>query len=293
MTSASTLLELPPALAVTQSIDALVDPIFISDLHLAPHRPRTMQRFVRLLREDVPRYRELVILGDLFEFWIGDDAGAAAMPVVGALAAVAASGKRVYLMHGNRDPLLGREFTGAAGATLLADPIIAEVAGTTTLLSHGDAWCTRDVAYQQFRAMVRNPDFQRDFLGKPIEQRLAIAKNARMQSETEKAVKAMDIMDVTPEAVVAALSDAGVRRIIHGHTHRPAAHVVDLDGVSAERWVLPDWDLDGDERRAAPSESPAPAGGGREATGGEHMLEPRGGYLDFVEGQPRIVLFDD
>ena len=257
----------PPALAVTRSIDALIDPIFISDLHLAPHRPRTMQRFARLMREDVPRYRELVILGDLFEFWIGDDAGADAKPITDALAAAAASGQRVFLMHGNRDPLLGHDFTSAAGATLLADPIIADIAGTTTLLSHGDAWCTRDIAYQQFRAMVRNADFQRDFLGKPIQQRVAIAKSARMQSETEKAVKAMDIMDVTPEAIVAALRDAGVRRIIHGHTHRPAAHVIDLNGVSAERWVLPDWELEGDELR--------------------------GGYLDFVDGRPRLVFFDD
>ncbi len=257
----------PPALAVTRSIEPLIDPIFMSDLHLAPQRPRTMQRFLRLMHEDVSRHRELVILGDLFEFWVGDDAAPSATPVIDALAAASAAGQRVFLMHGNRDPLLGHSFTNAAGATLLADPIIADVAGTTTLLSHGDAWCTRDVAYQQFRSMVRNPEFQRDFLGKSIEQRVAIAKNARMQSETEKATKAMDIMDVTPEAIVAALNEAGVRRIIHGHTHRPAAHVIDLDGASAERWVLPDWDLD--------------------------EAEPRGGYLDFVDGQPRMVLFDD
>ncbi len=168
-------------------------------------------------------------------------------------------------MHGNRDPLLGHDFARAAGATLLADPIIADVAGTSTLLSHGDAWCTRDVAYQQFRAMARNPDSQRGFLAKSVDERIAMAKGARMLSDTEKSNKAMDIMDVTPEAVVAALKSAGVRRIIHGHTHRPAAHVLDLDGVAAERWVLPDWDLDD--------------------------AEPRGGYLDFVDGRPRLVLF--
>jgi UDP-2,3-diacylglucosamine hydrolase len=257
----------PPALAVTPSIAPLLDPIFISDLHLALDRPATLRRFFRFMQADAPLHRELVILGDLFEFWIGDDASEAAKPVIDALAAAAATGQRVFLMHGNRDPLLGHQFTNAAGATMLADPIIADVAGTPTALSHGDAWCTRDIAYQQFRAMVRNPAFQRNFLAKPVEQRISIARNARQMSDTEKAIKAMDIMDVTPAAIEGALRAAGVRRIIHGHTHRPAAHIVELDGSAAERWVLPDWDLDG--------------------------AEPRGGYLDFVEGQPRLVLFDD
>ncbi len=260
------LVDPPPALAVTHSIEPLVDPIFISDLHLALERPATLRRFFRFMQADAPRHRELVILGDLFEFWIGDDASPPAQPVIDALAVASSSGQRVFLMHGNRDPLLGHDFANAAGATLLADPIIAEVAGTTTLLSHGDAWCTRDVAYQQFRSMVRSPAFQRDFLAKPVDQRVAIAKGARMQSDTEKATKAMDIMDVTPEAISAALREAGVRRIIHGHTHRPAAHVIDLDGANSERWVLPDWDLD--------------------------EAEPRGGYLEFVDSRPRLVFFD-
>jgi len=261
------LVDPPPALAVTHSIEPLVDPVFISDLHLAPERPATLRRFFRFMQGDAPGHRELVILGDLFEFWIGDDASSSAKPVIDALAAASSSGQRVFLMHGNRDPLLGHGFAHAAGATLLADPIVAEVAGTTTLLSHGDAWCTRDVAYQQFRAMVRDPEFQRGFLAKSVEERITVAKSARLVSDTEKSLKAMDIMDVTPEAIGAALKNAGVRRIIHGHTHRPAAHVIDLEGASAERWVLPDWDLDD--------------------------AEPRGGYLDFVDSLPRLVFFDD
>ncbi|MEO8187623.1 MAG: UDP-2,3-diacylglucosamine diphosphatase [Burkholderiaceae bacterium] len=261
------LVDPPPALAVTQSIEPLIDPVFISDLHLALERPATLQRFFRFMQADAPRHLELVILGDLFEFWIGDDASPAANPVIDALAAASNAKQRVFLMHGNRDPLIGHEFARAAGATLLADPIIVEVAGTTTLLSHGDAWCTRDVAYQQFRAMVRDPEFQRGFLAKSIDERIAVAKSARLASDTEKSLKAMDIMDVTPEAIGAALKSAGVLRIIHGHTHRPAAHVIDLEGTSAERWVLPDWDLD--------------------------ATEPRGGYLDFVDGRPRLVFFDD
>ena len=261
------LIDPPPALAVSQSIEPLVDPVFISDLHLALERPATLQRFFRFMQADAPRHLELVILGDLFEFWIGDDASSAAKPVIDALEAASKAKQRVFLMHGNRDPLIGHDFARAAGATLLADPIIADVAGTTTLLAHGDAWCTRDVAYQQFRAMARNPESQRLFLGKSVDERIAMAKGARMLSDTAKSNKAMDIMDVTPEAVIAALNSAGVRRIIHGHTHRPAAHVIDLDGTTAERWVLPDWDLDDPE--------------------------PRGGYLDFVDGHPRLVFFDD
>ena len=261
------LIDPPPALAVTQSIEPLIDPVFISDLHLALERPATLQRFFHFMQADAPRHLELVILGDLFEFWIGDDAAPAAKPVIDALAAATKAKQRVFLMHGNRDPLIGHDFAHASGATLLADPIIVDVAGTRTLLSHGDAWCTRDVAYQQFRAMARNPDSQRGFLVKSVDERIAMAKGARMLSDTAKSNKATDIMDVTPEAVIAALNSGRVRRIIHGHTHRPAAHVLDLDGVAAERWVLPDWDLDDPE--------------------------PRGGYLDFVDGRPRLVFFDD
>jgi UDP-2,3-diacylglucosamine hydrolase len=257
----------PPVLAVTAEVAPLVDPLLISDLHLAPERPRTLQRFLRFMREDAPAHPELVILGDLFEFWIGDDPGAAAAPVIDALAKAARSGQRVLVMHGNRDLLLGADFALAVGGTLIADPLLLEVAGTPTLLSHGDAWCTRDTAYQQFRAMVRAPQFQQQFLARPVHERIEVARSARLQSETEKAVKAMDIMDVTPDAVASALRTAGVRRVIHGHTHRPAAHVFDLDGTAAERWVLPDWDLDADE--------------------------PRGGFIDFVDGAPRLVFFDD
>ena len=261
-----TLADPPPVLAVSSTAAPLPDPLFIADLHLAPERPRTIERFLRFLSEDVPRHGELVILGDLFEFWIGDDAAAAARPLIDALAAVSARGVRLLLMHGNRDLLLGSGFAAATGGTLLADPIVVEVAGTPTLLSHGDAWCTRDVPYQQFRAIVRQPQFQRDFLVKPLDERIAFARGLRLQSESEKSTKAMDIMDVTPDAVLAALRAAGVRRIIHGHTHRPAAHVVDLGDTLAERWVLPDWDLDD--------------------------AEPRGGFLEFADGRPRLVFFD-
>jgi UDP-2,3-diacylglucosamine hydrolase len=256
----------PPVLAVSATAAPLLDPVFVSDLHLAVERPRTIQRFLQFLQRDAGRYRELVILGDLFEFWIGDDGAAAARPVIEALAACSAHGLRLLMMHGNRDPLLGHDFAAATGGTLLADPIVLDVAGTPTLLSHGDAWCTRDVAYQRFRAMARQPQFQREFLSKPLDERIAFARSLRMQSEDAKSMKAAGIMDVTPEAIRAALHETGVRRIIHGHTHRPASHVIDMGASLAERWVLPDWDLDDPE--------------------------PRGGFLEFVDGMPRLVLFD-
>jgi UDP-2,3-diacylglucosamine hydrolase len=256
-----------PALAVEQSAAPLTNPVFISDLHLTPQRPVTVQRFLRFMREDAPRYRELAILGDLFEFWLGDDAGSSAEPVINALTSATQRGQHLVLMHGNRDPLLGVEFCRATGARLLADPIVVEVAATPTLLSHGDLWCTRDLAYQRFRAMTRDPVVQADFLSKSIDERLAFMQDARSQSAQETSNKPSDIMDVTPAVVCDALRAAGVHRVIHGHTHRPAAHEFDLDGALAERWVLPDWDLD--------------------------AADPRGGFLDFQDGAPRLVFFDD
>lgn len=257
----------PPALAVATAVAPLVNPVFIADLHLAPNKPATLARFARFMQEDAPRYAELVILGDLFEFWVGDDTAAQAAPVIALLAAAAQRGQRVLLMHGNRDPLLGRDFERATGGVLLADPIVVDVTGTPTLLAHGDAWCTLDVAYQQFRAMARNPDWQRAVLAKSIEERIAMARGARAESESAKSMKAMDIMDVTPEVVEAAMLAAGVTRLIHGHTHRPAAHEFRRDGRKFERWVLPDWEFEDGE--------------------------VRGGYLDFEAGAPRLILFND
>jgi UDP-2,3-diacylglucosamine hydrolase len=257
-----------PVQATATRVAPLLDPVFISDLHLAPDHPLTIQRFGRFLREDAPRYQELVILGDLFEFWIGDDAAAPVAPILALLAQVAARGRRLLVMHGNRDPLLGVSFERVTRCQLIADPVVVEVAGTPTLLAHGDAWCTEDRAYQQFRTMVRDPVWQRSVLAQPVAERLAMARAARTESEAAKSGKSMEIMDVVPAAVEAALNEAGVNRLIHGHTHRPAAHELMLGEARCERWVLPDWDFDGADA-------------------------PRGGYLDFVDGRPRLVLFED
>jgi UDP-2,3-diacylglucosamine hydrolase len=256
-----------PALAAQADRVHLAAPVFISDLHLNAAQPATRAAFAHFVAEVAPRFAELVILGDLFEYWAGDDDDdPLGRDVAGTLRSLSARGARVFLMHGNRDLLLGRAFCTAAGGTLLADPTLATVgAGPTqeqVLLAHGDAWCTQDLDYMKFRAQARHPAFQAQFLGQPLAARKAFIGQARAASEAGKAVKAMDIMDVTPGEVDTALRAAGVAKLIHGHTHRPAVHHFTLDGVPAERWVLPDWDLDA---------SPA-----------------RGGYLSVRDGQWQV-----
>jgi len=236
----------PPALAPTVDRLALADPLFISDLHLSESQPRTLARFERFVATEAAAHAELIVLGDLFEFWAGDDVtdDAVAGRVEAALRGLSSSGVPVYLMHGNRDLLLGNDFARRCGATLLVDPTLAQIGGRTVMLTHGDVYCTLDVDYQRFRAQVRNPDFQRAFLAKSLAERRAFVGQARAASEAGKLAKSMQIMDVTPQAIDDALRRAGVTLMIHGHTHRPAMHKTTLDSATAERWVLPDWDFD-------------------------------------------------
>jgi len=259
----------PPVPARTPTIDrlGLREPVFVSDLHLCAQRPRTLQRFLELLEVTAGRVAELVILGDLFEYWAGDDtlqAGAAQAPdkasdddrvgqqVAQALRRTASRGTAVYLMHGNRDLLLGAQFLEESGAQLLSDPSIAYLGasaesghdGLATLLSHGDAYCTLDLPYQAFRRQARDAQFQSVFLSQPLAVRRKLIGQARERSETDKQQMSMQIMDVTAEAIEQALRAAGLRHMIHGHTHRPARHEFFVDGAPAIRWVLPDWDLD-------------------------------------------------
>jgi UDP-2,3-diacylglucosamine hydrolase len=243
---------LPVVPAAAPELDrvTLQAPVFISDLHLNASQPRTLQRFVSFVQGGAAGARELVILGDLFEYWAGDDDDdAVGRTVAGELRRLADRGVAVHLMHGNRDLLLGRNFAQRAGATLLADPTLATIGSETVLLAHGDAWCTRDEPYMRFRAQVRNAAFQRMFLDKPLAERRAFIGQARAASEAGKQTKSMDIMDVTPEVVTDAMRAAGVRKLIHGHTHRPATHCFDIDGAAVERWVLPDWDYDAPQVR--------------------------------------------
>ncbi len=216
--------------------------LFISDLHLSGQRPAITELFLDFLRQRARSAEALYILGDLFEAWIGDDAVLPDyQPCVDALRTLADSGVPVYIMQGNRDFLLGEGFAAMSSATLLPDPSVIDLYGEPTLLMHGDTLCTDDVAYQQFRAMVRDPQWQAALLAKTPQERLAMAREYREISQAQTAQKAETIMDVNQEAVAAALREQGVHRLIHGHTHRPALHDFTLDNAPARRIVLGDW----------------------------------------------------
>ncbi len=217
--------------------------IFISDLHLTPERPLPVQLFHRFIAEVAPDAQALYILGDFFEAWVGDDT--LSLPfnrdIVHALKSLADRGVEIYFLPGNRDFLAGQDFAKAAGLNLLADPTRIDLHGVPTLLAHGDQFCTDDTTYQAFRRQVRDPVWQQQFLAQPLEQRLAQAAALRERSEHAKADKKPDIMDVSPAAISAMLDAYPIRRIIHGHTHRPARHESTINGQVIERWVLPDW----------------------------------------------------
>lgn len=216
--------------------------LFISDLHLSEERPAITERFVRFLQEDAPAAEALYILGDLFEAWLGDDM---VLPeyhrAITALKALGDRGVPIYVMHGNRDFLLGEEFCRQSGATLLDDPAIIDLYGTPTLLLHGDTLCTDDVDYQKFRSMVRDPAWQSALLARSPEERLALAREYRDMSQNEMSHKAEAIMDVNPQAVEQLMRETGIYHMIHGHTHRPGRHEFEVDGQPATRIVLGDW----------------------------------------------------
>jgi UDP-2,3-diacylglucosamine hydrolase len=216
--------------------------LFISDLHLDLARPDIVDLYTRFLSEEARAADALYILGDLFESWIGDDDDSElAERIATATKALHDSGVSVFFMHGNRDFLLGDAYAARAGITLLADPTVVELAGERTLLMHGDTLCTDDAEYQKFRTMVRNPQWQQQFLTRPLSERRAFAAQARGESKKQTAMKPAEIMDVNQAAVEEAMRVHGVRRLIHGHTHRPAAHRLIVTGEAAERLVLGDW----------------------------------------------------
>lgn len=217
--------------------------LFISDLHLAPERPEATEALQRFLTATAAGAERLYVLGDLFEYWIGDEGLALPMPasVAAAFRALSESGTPVYFMHGNRDFLLGEQFAAAAGMQLLTDPTMVDLYGTRTLLMHGDTLCTDDIEYQKFRAMVRDARWQAAFLAKPVEERIRMAQSVRGESEQAKQVKDLAIMDVAQSSVENTLREHGYPRLIHGHTHRPARHEHRVDGKLCERHVLSDW----------------------------------------------------
>lgn len=216
---------------------------FISDLHLCPEQAETARAFQAYLRGPATGASDLWILGDLFEYWTGDDDLSSPFhaEMTAALAELAGTGTQLHVMVGNRDFLLGQAFARAAAAELVAEPVCISLMGETTVLMHGDSLCTDDVAYQQFRTMVRNPAWQAQFLAQPQAVRHKLAADLRAKSEMGKQEKADDIMDVNAAAVAAAFDAHAASRMIHGHTHRPARHALTVNGLPRERWVLADW----------------------------------------------------
>jgi len=222
--------------------------LFVSDIHLQSGLPHTTQAFFDFLRAPAMQTRALYLLGDLFEYWAGDDdlADEYNMSVAQRIRAVSDAGVAVYWIGGNRDFLIGDAFAQAAGLQLLPDPSVVSVANRRVTITHGDAQCTDDTGYMKFREEVRHPDWQQRFLSMPLAQRKAIIAGMRSGSREAQRTKAYEIMDVNPSAIDALFTGTGSDVLIHGHTHRPARHV---DAGGRERYVLPDWDCDAAVRR--------------------------------------------
>lgn len=231
--------------------------LFIADLHLDDSRPQITRLFEQFLASDEARSADaLYMLGDLVEAWVGDDDDAE-LPgrIAQATKALRDSGVPVYFMVGNRDFLLGQDFASRAGFTLLNDGTVHELYGRPTLLMHGDVLCTDDIAYQTVRKQVRTPEWMAQVLSMPLAARRAFAAKAREDSRAHTGSTMETIMDVNADAVAETMRKAGVTRLIHGHTHRPAIHCFDLDGQPAERIVLGDWYEHGSVLRVTPEGS--------------------------------------
>jgi len=238
--------------------------LFISDLHLEDARPKATRWLLDLLEGPARDAEALYILGDLFEYWIGDDVQTeTARDVADALGALSASGVPCHFQHGNRDFLVGAAYASRAGMSLLPEEHVADLYGTPTLLLHGDSLCVDDIAYQAFRRQVRDPAFQAMFLARSPGARLEMARQARDASRKHTGDTAMDIMDANETAVVEAFRRHGVTRMVHGHTHRPAAHRHALgENAHGDRYVLSDWyrcgsylEIDRDGVRSKPLEN--------------------------------------
>ena len=220
--------------------------LLISDLHLEQERPDISRAFLHFLESRASEAEALYILGDFFEVWIGDDAiSPFQRSIAQALRQLSDSGTRIYLMHGNRDFMIGQAFCREAGCSLLHDPSLVELGGEKVLLMHGDSLCTRDEAYMRLRRWLRNPLALFILRNLPLAARRKLARKLRTESREQTRMKASDIVDVTPAEVPRIMAAHGVRTLIHGHTHRPAVHQLEVAGQPARRIVLGDWDSQG------------------------------------------------
>jgi len=220
--------------------------LLISDLHLEEKRPDITRAFLHFLATRARQAEALYILGDFFEVWIGDDGMTPFQhEIAGALRTLSDSGTRIHLMHGNRDFLIGKRFCREAGCTLLSAPHKVQMGGEPVLLMHGDSLCTLDVGYMKLRRWLRNPLSLLILRNLPLATRQKLARKLRNESRAQTRMKASEIVDVTPEEVVRVMGEYGVRTLIHGHTHRPAVHELEVNGQPARRIVLGDWDRQG------------------------------------------------
>jgi UDP-2,3-diacylglucosamine hydrolase len=216
--------------------------LFVSDVHLDASAPAAIEQFLGFLDTHAKNAEALYILGDLFEVWVGDDDSDADKKVVAAaLRALTTRGVACFILHGNRDFLLGRGFCDETGCRLLPDPVVAEFDGERVLLTHGDALCVDDHSYQELRSVVRTAPWQRRFLALPLSDRELLANQARAGSRQHTSRTIPKIMDVNSDAVAQAFRVAEVRRMIHGHTHRPGIHDTVIDGAPTQRIVLGAW----------------------------------------------------
>lgn len=220
--------------------------LLISDLHLEEKRPDITRAFLHFLETRAAQAEALYILGDFFEVWVGDDGMSPYQHQIAcALKALSQQGTRIYLMHGNRDFMIGKAFCREAGCMLLADPHIAQLGGEHVLLMHGDNLCTRDEGYMRLRRWLRNPVSLFILHRLSLAKRQKLAQKLRSSSKEETRMKASDIVDVTPAEVIRVMQRHEVRTLIHGHTHRPATHSLEIDDQPARRIVLGDWDRQG------------------------------------------------
>lgn len=225
--------------------------LFISDLHLQEAHPYTTQAFFDFLYKYGLQTQQLYLLGDLFEYWAGDDDLDTPynQQIVEAIRQVSDAGVQVFWIAGNRDFLVGNDFAYATNLHILPDPSVVRIAGRYVILAHGDAQCTDDLSYMTFRAQVRQPQWQHQFLALPLAQRKAIIAGVRQESRAEQRYKSDEIMDVNTTAITRLFNDTACDTLIHGHTHRPAKHVISTEDHTFTRYVLPDWEYDTEHHR--------------------------------------------
>lgn len=216
--------------------------LFISDLHISLDKPDITRRFLAFLKNQATQAKAVYILGDLFDAWIGDDDPTPPNNAIRKqLKKLTDSGVPVYLQPGNRDFLLGERFANETGVILLGDYAVINLNGIPTLITHGDLLCTDDLPYQAFRAKAHTQAWQQNVLSKPLWLRLIAARWYRLRSYFHKRGKSLGIMDVNQDTVINVMREHHCLRLIHGHTHRPGVHDLQIDGQPAQRFVLATW----------------------------------------------------